>query len=676
MKNVKRLFITFTIVLLMVIVHTSVVAYADNGSSLLPEKEETEASVSIPVRECSIENHISDTADYSSASISSGIQLSDFEKALYNELKANVTSVANGTLTSTKFAITSDLSALSWTKEEIGCTILSGTSFTASAWEAVAAKLAETMDISTILQCLLADCPYELFWYDKTIGISYNYNMRGTSDEIHITSLTISFCVSEDYRSGSASDYKVNLNKIVAANNVLATAKAIVAKYKDQGDLEKLKAYKDEICTLVSYNFDAAKGDYAYGDPWQLIYVFDGDPDTNVVCEGYSKAFKYLCDLSTFDNDIYCYLTRGIMAHANGIGAHMWNVVAINGSNYLADVTSCDNDAFAQSTSHLFLKGGEASNAGQSYTITCQINNRENVYIYSYYENQSNLFCNGYLSLSASSYHEHSYSSAWASNDERHWHECSCGDKIDISNHISSSSSSATCSQRIVCSICDAEYGELLPHIFDQQIATDEYLKSSATCTAEAVYYYSCACGEKGNDTFEHGDLLPHNYNIQNVENSYLKNAATCTTKAIYYCSCVCGAKGTATFEFGKLLQHNYNGTDVCGFCGFVAETEPPKVDEIPDNNSESSDNNEPSDDDKISAPDNAPSDNDEISDPDNAPSDDEVFNDGAMSDNENLPEQDEVPDVSINDSQKPETFWEWCAEILLIILKFLLTIK
>ena len=33
-----------------------------------------------------------------------------------------------------------------------------------------------------------------------------------------------------------------------------------------------------------------------YGDPWQLIYVFDDDPDTNVVCEGYAKAFKYEAD--------------------------------------------------------------------------------------------------------------------------------------------------------------------------------------------------------------------------------------------------------------------------------------------------------------------------------------------------------------------------------------------
>lgn len=30
----------------------------------------------------------------------------------------------------------------------------------------------------------------------------------------------------------------------------------------------------------------------------ELIWVFDGDSSTNVVCEGYAKAFQYLCDLS------------------------------------------------------------------------------------------------------------------------------------------------------------------------------------------------------------------------------------------------------------------------------------------------------------------------------------------------------------------------------------------
>jgi Zn ribbon nucleic-acid-binding protein len=42
-------------------------------------------------------------------------------------------------------------------------------------------------------------------------------------------------------------------------------------------------------------------------------------------------------------------------------------------------------------------------------------------------------------------------------------------------------------------------------HTFDQQKTTAKYMKSAASCTERAVYYYSCLCGEKGEETFEYG---------------------------------------------------------------------------------------------------------------------------------------------------------------------------
>lgn len=44
-------------------------------------------------------------------------------------------------------------------------------------------------------------------------------------------------------------------------------------------------------------------------------------------------------------------------------------------------------------------------------------------------------------------------------------------------------------------------------HTYNKQVAESRYLKSEATCTQKAVYYYSCACGEAGTKTFEYGDL-------------------------------------------------------------------------------------------------------------------------------------------------------------------------
>lgn len=49
-------------------------------------------------------------------------------------------------------------------------------------------------------------------------------------------------------------------------------------------------------------------------------------------------------------------------------------------------------------------------------------------------------------------------------------------------------------------------------HAYNQQVATEDYLASAATCQAKAKYYYSCTCGDKGEETFEYGDLGDHTY--------------------------------------------------------------------------------------------------------------------------------------------------------------------
>ena len=47
--------------------------------------------------------------------------------------------------------------------------------------------------------------------------------------------------------------------------------------------------------------------------------------------------------------------------------------------------------------------------------------------------------------------------------------------------------------------------------VFNQEVATENYLATEATCQEVATYYYSCACGEKGDTTFEYGELAEHN---------------------------------------------------------------------------------------------------------------------------------------------------------------------
>ena len=61
-------------------------------------------------------------------------------------------------------------------------------------------------------------------------------------------------------------------------------------------------------------------------------------------------------------------------------------------------------------------------------------------------------------------------------------------------------------------------------HSFEQEVVDAKYQKSAATCTEAAVYYKSCACGEKGTETFESGEPIGHDYKA--VEGSAV--APTC----------------------------------------------------------------------------------------------------------------------------------------------------
>ena len=65
------------------------------------------------------------------------------------------------------------------------------------------------------------------------------------------------------------------------------------------------------------------------------------------------------------------------------------------------------------------------------------------------------------------------------------------------------------------CMRCGNEEKEEIPlrahvHSFKKQVAESKYLASAATCMAKATYYYSCACGEKGTETFTYGAFAEH----------------------------------------------------------------------------------------------------------------------------------------------------------------------
>lgn len=297
-------------------------------------------------------------------------------RAVYDQLVPEIQKIAAGQGSSSAFSLGIQMT---FTKEELGIEgdmLVRGDDgqyhFSEETGAAIEKAVDEVMDMDMLLNQLLAHHPYELYWFDKSfsegaIRFEYSYGTDG-QQTVMVGDFVIMMAVSQDYAVADAATqqyylYSPDTAKTGAARTAAAKAAEVVAANQDKGTYGKLVAYREYITKAVDYNFDVANtANYPYGNPWQLIYVFDGDPDTNVVCEGYSKAFKYLCDLTWTGSDpeVACYLPTGTMDGGTGEGAHMWNIVSIGGVNYLTDITNCDSGTTG-APDQLFLCGAEGS---------------------------------------------------------------------------------------------------------------------------------------------------------------------------------------------------------------------------------------------------------------------------------------------------------------------------
>ena len=284
--------------------------------------------------------------------------------AVYSSLVDCIAETAAGTRSCSIYSLEfDDLSCVTWPASELGYDEVTYDNY----MDVAGAAYDRFLDFNMIHNALLAVCPYELFWHDKTIGVFISYGIS-SEDGLSITIpwLEYTFAVADAYTDGETTDvgggYYVNTGVLTGIGTSIRRAvnyaNDIVETCTVSGDAGRLRYYKEIICAEVSYNNGAIENDEAYGPPWQLIWVFDRDSDTNVVCEGYSKAFQYLCDLTQEKGLFVSDLTNCISVSGKMDGGdHMWNIVTMeNGKNYLVDVTNCDEGTVGENDL-LFLVG-------------------------------------------------------------------------------------------------------------------------------------------------------------------------------------------------------------------------------------------------------------------------------------------------------------------------------
>lgn len=339
------------------------------------EQQATGESQDAPGTEDAASDMSSDTPEGGAAggigieSSDRGARLSGKEKKIYNALVTDIKKIAAGNRKTAVVTIPLKkvLGKLKFTKKELGVKTIRKNGQVTSSARAAIIKLC-SFDVTAIHSSLLADLPYELYWYDKSTttggaryvlsdsgdtsgSLSYSYNdkyIRFTGNPV----ITFTFKVSKDYSASGKTGTSYLRSDLASVSRAVSNARAIAARYAGETDVDKLTAFRDEICALASYDHDYESKDY--GNPWQLVYVFDGDSSTEVVCEGYSKAFQFLCDISDFSSSRI--KSRIVTGTLNYELDHMWNIVCMNdGRNHIVDLTNCDSGTVGY-PDKLFLK--------------------------------------------------------------------------------------------------------------------------------------------------------------------------------------------------------------------------------------------------------------------------------------------------------------------------------
>ncbi|MBQ5320587.1 MAG: hypothetical protein J6K88_00770 [Oscillospiraceae bacterium] len=175
-------------------------------------------------------------------------------------------------------------------------------------------------DSKKILEYYLSDNP-DIF------QLSDSYKLISKGDKI-----TLEFSYVLDKES-----YYEKLSEVEAATE------KIIKDAENKSDYNKALAIHNFLCKEVSY----AKTENAYS-------ILGALADKKAVCEGYSKAFKYLAEKLGL---------RAILVHGEASSVpHSWNMVEISGKFYHLDIT---NDDYADTTiySHFLITEEEMRSA-------------------------------------------------------------------------------------------------------------------------------------------------------------------------------------------------------------------------------------------------------------------------------------------------------------------------
>ena len=322
------------------------------------------------------------------ASSMAGDNLTGLNKIIYEKAKSQISQVAKGNADLVDIIVDPaelGIKSEGYTAEELGVSALldKNGQISSEATDALAAKVGigefEPTDIFTAIR---RDCPYEQYWMDN--GYSYRQIMYFYCSSTKKLQLILPeeaiFSLKPNADFAGMDPNRVDTAKTKAVATTISGVKGILDTASGYSDIEKVRYYKDWICNNTDYDYNAATDKKVpYGNPWQLIWVFDDNPNTKVVCEGYCKAFMYLCDKTVFaDSSVNCYIATGNAVTNDSSGLHMWNILHWSDNvNYHVDITFCDTS----NTDYFFMQSPKSGDPQNGYYYS-----DANTYVNYYYD--------------------------------------------------------------------------------------------------------------------------------------------------------------------------------------------------------------------------------------------------------------------------------------------------
>ncbi len=176
----------------------------------------------------------------------------------------------------------------------------------------------------------------EKFWIDTSHGVNINLNSMATTKSISFSVIISPRENLKYYPECYTSEAQVRSDIAAMDKKVDEIVSAIP---ENASDFYKVKYFTEWLTEHNSYNNTAFESKeytdknlyYAYIAPSALLYGSEDSTNArNPVCEGYSEAFKILCDKAGVET--MCLTSEN----------HKWNVVKLNGKFYNSDPTWCD----------------------------------------------------------------------------------------------------------------------------------------------------------------------------------------------------------------------------------------------------------------------------------------------------------------------------------------------